>query len=221
MIKTLRENKFWFSTFGTLAASAGLALSLKTDHFWFGFGWVLLCISVIAIAVYPGRYDVAALEATLEAFYKAMQFPPDEDIRCAIYVPIKKGMFLKQITNYMPKGERGSGHKVHSSKGIIGAAYRENEHRVEILKDPNYSSSEFFQSRMVTRWGFTKDEARNLTQDRRAYCALVIKDEKEAILGVLYCDSNKLPAFLDPDTFERAKKFAPFFSELLKLKGGR
>lgn len=74
---------------------------------------------------------------------------------------------------------------------------------------------------MVRRWGFTKDEARNLTQDRRAYCALVIKEGKGNILGVLYCDSNKTSVFEHPDTFERAKKFAPFFSELLKLRGGR
>jgi len=179
----------------------------------------VLCISIVAFILYPGRYDIAALEADLEAFHSAMEFPPDENIRCAIYVPTKRGEYLKQITSYMPSGRGGRGNKVHSSKGIIGRAYREDEHRIELLKDLNYSSTEFFQSQMVTRWGFTKDDARKLTQDRRAYCALIIKDEKRNTVGMLYCDSNKLSTFEHPNSFEKAQKFAPFFAELLKLRG--
>lgn len=169
--------------------------------------------------LYPGRYDVVSLEAALEAFHSAMEFPYDEDIRCAIYTPVKKNEYLKQITSYMPGRRGGRVNKVHSSKGIVGRAYRESEHRIELLKDPNYASAEFFQSQMVKRWGFTKDDARKLTQDRRAYCALIIKDEKHSILGILYCDSNRLLTFEHPNTFERAQKFAPFFVELLKLRG--
>lgn len=163
---------------------------------------------------------MAALEAAIDAFINAMKFPKDENVRCCIYVPIKGGQVLKQITCYVPG--RGEGDKkIHSSKGIVGRAYRETKHRIEILKDPNYSSAEFFQAKMVERWGFTQEEVRNLTQDRRAYCALVIKNEKGEVLGVLYCDSNKTATFEHPDTFERAQGFAPFFSELLKLKAGR
>lgn len=202
-------------------ASAGLALSLKNDRILFGVIWVLAIAAVVALVVYPGRYDVPALEAALDAFFDAMGFPSDENVRCCIYVPIKGGQQLSQITCYMPGHAGAGGKKVHSSKGIVGSAYRESEHRIEILKDPQYSSAEFFQSRMVARWGFTKEEVRALTQDRRAYCALVVKNEKGEILGVLYCDSDKTATFEHPDTFERAQKFAPFFSELLKLKAGR
>lgn len=219
LIKRLRENRFWFSTFGTLAASAGLALFLKNDSPWQGLAWLGLCVTVISFILYPGRYDMSALEAALDAFYSAMEFPPDENIRCAIYVPIRRGNYLKQITSYMPGRQGGPGNKIHSSKGIVGSrAYREDEHRIAVLTDLNYSSAEFFQSQMVTRWGFTKDDARRLTQDRRAYWALIIKDEKHNTLGVLYCDSNKLCTFEHSKSFDRAQKFAAFFAELLKLR---
>jgi hypothetical protein len=221
LLKTLRANKFWFSTFGTLATSAGLAISLKTDHIYIGLIWIAVCAALVALVVYPGRYEVGALEAALDAFINAMKFPKDENVRCCIYVPTKGGEILKQITCYMPGRGGGGGKKVHSSKGIVGRAFRETKHRIEILKDPNYSSVEFFQAKMVERWGFTREEVRTLTQDRRAYCALVIKNDKGEVLGVLYCDSNKTATFEHPDTFERAQGFAPFFSELLKLKAGR
>lgn len=199
--------------------SVGLALFLKNNHIGYGVIWIAFCICTIAWVLYPGRYDVASLEAALEAFYGAMEFPSDEHIRCAIYVPIKSGEYLQQVTHYMPGKRGGQGQKVHSSKGIMGRAYREREHRIELLKDANYSSAEFFQSQMVIRWGFTRDDARKLTQDRRAYCVLMIKDDKGNIVGALYCDSNRLSTFEDPNTFEKAQKFAPFFTELLKLRG--
>jgi hypothetical protein len=220
-LQKIRQHRFWFSTFGTAIGSIVLAFLLKNNLLWYGVGWIVIWIFLVALIVFPGRYDVAALEAALGAFFSAMEFPASVHIRCAIYVPIKKGSKLEQITNYIPDGKSGKGHRLDSRAGIVGRAFRENKHWLENLNDEKFSSSEYFLNDMVSRWGFTHEEARKLTQDRRSYSALVIKDESKVIIGILYSDSNSIEAFKTPEAFERAQKFVPFFTQLLKLRGSK
>jgi hypothetical protein len=203
---------------GSVVTSVGFAVFREYHMIKSAVGWVVGCVVIIVFAVKPGRYNESALEAALEAFHSALKFPSESDVRCAIWVPVKGGSTMEQITPYMPGRKPGKGKRLPTSKGIAGNAYRRKKHTRVTLTD-RAKDSEGFQNEMVDRWGFTKEEAYRLAQDRRAYYALVIKDDKEEVIGVLYCDSNDASAFPVPAVTERAEELVAFFDELIKLKG--
>jgi hypothetical protein len=203
------------STFGAAVAAAGLASFYKFGRIGWGIGWWAACILGTGVMLYPGRYNHLSIAKNLIAFCKAMEFTPEADIRCAIWVPEKNGNWLKQITNYLPTGVTGSGRRFQVSKGVIGYAYRAKEYLVVSLKGNEYDDAQAFRKYMMKSWGYDQKEANDLTSDRRAYLAAPIVNSQEEVVGILYCDSRNPDAFDLPETEQLVVKLTPFFAELL------
>ena len=203
------------STFGSAVAAAGLATFYKFGHIGWGIGWWAISITATAVVLYPGRYNRFGIAKNLDAFCKAMEFTPEADIRCTIWIAEKNGEWLRQITNYFPANVTGSDRRFRVSKGIIGYAYRAKEYLVISLKGDEYNDAQIFRKYMMRSWGYDQKEASNLTTDRRAYLAAPIVNSQDEVVGILYCDSRSPSAFDLPETEQLVVKLTPFFTDLL------
>lgn len=102
---------------------------------------------------------------------------------------------LIQVLRYV--GGRGAAHRrtFDSRSGIIGLTAR--------TRDPHYasrgtSSDAEYRDSLVEQWGFTWDEAGERLNNRRAWMALPLLDERaERVIGVLYADSEDATFFDD------------------------
>jgi len=207
--------KWLASTFGSAVAAVGLASFYKFGHVGWGLAWWAVWIAGTGAVLYPGRYNRFSIAKNLVAFCRAMEFTPEDDIRCTIWVPEKNGEWLRQITHYLPADVTGSDRRFRVSKGVIGYAYRAKECLVVSLKGDEYADAPVFRRYMMKSWGYDQKEANDLTTDRRAYLAAPIISSQEEIVGILYCDSRNPNAFDLPETERLVVKLTPFFTELL------
>ena len=127
---------------------------------------------------------------------------------------------LVSVTDYMPDGPPLAGFRLLSSKGIVGLAYRQRQTRVDLLTDPKYADAKEFQSYMVDRYAFTRDDAQQLPPDRRAYLASPVRTSGNIVLGVLFMEAARADAFADPDLPTRVEGLAPFFHEAPSIERG-
>jgi hypothetical protein len=221
----LPSGKWWVTILGTLPASLAVGISNAYHLIGYGVGSAVLWVGVLAGINWPGRYNRKVLEGTLAALPDYLGIAEDADVRCTIYVPNlnPSSQELVPVTAYMPGGSErvGSvGKQLHVSKGIVGEAFRMGETRVDILADPKYGTPKELQKYLVERYHFTKEEARRLRLDRRAYLASPVIAEGNMVLGVIYMDTDTPEAFSDPRLAQRVEALAPFFHQLLLLKGG-
>lgn len=144
-----------------------------------------------------------------------MEFAPEADIRCTIWVAEKNSEWLKQITHYLPANVTGDNRRSRVSKGVIGYSYRAKEYLVVSLKGDEYNDVQVFRKYMMKSWGYNQKEANDLTVDRRAYLAAPIVSSEDVVVGIIYCDSCDPNAFDLPETEQLVVKLTPFFTELL------
>jgi hypothetical protein len=110
--------------------------------------------------------------------------------RCAIHVPdILFTDTLYQLLDYYPKQERGgAGRRFSTRFGIIGRAWRLNEHQGE-------EAAAHSKEALIREWGMTDEEAESHSRQRPAYVCAVLHDQRGLPLGVLFVDSTEHAAF--------------------------
>lgn len=110
--------------------------------------------------------------------------------RCAIHVPdILFTDTLYQLLDYYPKQDRGgAGRRFSTRFGIIGRAWRLNEHQGE-------EAAAHSKEALIREWGMTDEEAESHSRQRPAYVCAVLQDQKGLPLGVLFVDSTERAAF--------------------------
>jgi hypothetical protein len=195
----------------------------QEKQYWWAIAVTLVSAAIVGYITWPGLYNRSSLERALTALPTYLGFQEDARVHCALYAPVigAGGDFLHSVTDYMPDGEKLAGFRLHSSKGIVGLAFRLKKTCVEILDDPKFDDPAFFESYLVERWGFTREEAQKLPKERRAYLASPVLTSDKVVLGVIFMETVHAAVFRDnaglPDWVEG---LAPFFHELLAQRGG-
>jgi hypothetical protein len=205
--------------------SAGFGFFLKiAQPGWQGIAgsiaWLLAAILVVVLVNRAGRYNRKALEAELKALLEYLDLPAETEARFAIWAPSirKQEDILEQVTNYLPEGRSGAGRVLPASKGIVGYAFRNRIDKVNLLPEGAFPDTRSLQAHHVDRWGFSQEDARRLTQDRRAHLAVPVVDTDGAVLGIIYGDSSKADAF-GAEVSASVVAIAPFFRQILLLEG--
>jgi hypothetical protein len=113
------------------------------------------------------------------------------DLRICVHV-VREGK-LRQLTDYCMAGQRHGRSRPHSAeKGIAGLALRSWGLAVDRL--PNGVDRI---QHLIDRWGFTREEAVRLKDDRKSWAAVPI-GERNRPLCVIYCDSCRADFFGAP-----------------------
>jgi hypothetical protein len=158
---------------------------------------VLVSLSVVlagADYLLSERITTLVLEritGILEAGYHCCNFSQDSDVRTTIFTASRhRGEVLRQLGRYYPTNKYSSFRRgLSTSKGIIGLCFRNQERCLEVIKQESS-----FKAHLVTKWGFTKEEA-DQVKTRRSYLAIPIIDALGKTLGVAYFDSMKEDTF--------------------------
>ena len=128
----------------------------------------------------------------LEATYLLAGFSQREGVRITLFVPHKrKKGCLVQITPYFPTDRFGSFKKsLDASKGIVGKCYRTGQAQFQVV-----NRNADYRSELVTKWGFTEEETRMISVDKRAFLALPIVNKNDRIGAIVYLDARSRTAF--------------------------
>jgi hypothetical protein len=157
----------------------------------------LLVVSIAFTAVeylLSGRITTLVVERVsgiIESACACCTFPADADVRGTVFAPSRNSPDkLRQVCRYHPTDRYSSFRRgLPNSKGIIGLCYRSRQQCLEAIDE---GSS--FKAYMVSKWGFTQEEA-DAVKIRRSYLAIPVLDQHGNALGVAYYDSIKKDAF--------------------------
>ena len=118
------------------------------------------------------------------------------DLRMCVHI-LDRGRFY-QLTDYCTNGHRdGRGRYFSMEKGIAGLAIRQWGLAVDKLSDGQDQIGH-----LVNRWGFTRQEAATLKQDRQSWAAVPIGQQGRP-LCVIYCDSSRADFFGNSGSFRQ------------------
>jgi hypothetical protein len=113
---------------------------------------------------------------------------PIGDLRCTLHVPdILFADTLYQLVDYYPRGG-GRGRPFSSRFGIIGLCWRSREDQIQgaVPTDPQD---------LVRKWGMTHEEAVASGGGRQSFLALLLQDDSNTNVGILYMDAKEKDAF--------------------------
>lgn len=179
----------WTIEFLSIIAISYILTTHTIRDYWIT---VLICL-VLYSKLVEHRMSISEAQAKIQVqlnfLYKVLFFAPQDNVRCTFHTPIWRNRLL-QSCNYIPTGG-GVGRTFPSDKGIIGKAYQQKESFVvNFVDDQEYSQW------MVSDYGYTHDEVKQRTTDRRSYFCHPLIDEEHKVLGLVYFDSstyNKFP----------------------------
>jgi len=172
---------------GLLLAAVGILITFPAYTAWIVFpigGFIFLKIYQILESNEEKNLRVKVQLDQLVSF--ALTGIPD--LRCTYYLPVYRDK-LKQSCDYIPNG-RGAGRKFSNTKGIIGKTYSDKGPKLV-----NFYDDADFRIRMVSEFGWTEEEVKLRTLDRRSYYCYPIVNEDNKVLGVVYFDSSEYQAF--------------------------
>ena len=189
----MMKNRYfrWTMEFLGITAISFVLKSPSVDQYW-----IVLPISLVFYSKWV-EYMMTTTEAQtkvhaqLNFLYKSIGYSPDDNVRCTYHVPTWRHRLL-QSTNYIPTGG-GAGRSFPANKGIIGKAYQDKMSFVV-----NFANGGEYSLKMVSDYGYTADEVRQRTTDRRSYFCHPLVDENNKVLGLVYFDSSTPNRF--PDT---------------------
>ena len=143
---------------------------------------------------FSGKWSSVVKRAfgNLEATYYLAGFSHQDGVRITLFVPHqrKKGC-LVQIMPYFPTMEFGSLRKgLQVSKGIVGRCYRTGEAQFQVV-----NRNADYRSELVTKWGFTEEETRKISNDKKAFLALPIVNKYDKVGAIVYLDAKSRTAF--------------------------
>jgi hypothetical protein len=124
---------------------------------------------------------------------------PFANIRCTIYVEdFLYTETLYQLIDYYPSGS-GRGRPISIRFGIVGKTWRLEEDDIEpdLKTDP---------PTLIREWGMTLRETSRAAQHRPSFAAVLLKNDEQDLVGLLYMDSSDANAFPARDT-EEARQF--------------
>ncbi|UCC29698.1 MAG: hypothetical protein JSU86_16025 [Phycisphaerales bacterium] len=100
---------------------------------------------------------------------------------------------LEQVIPYIGGAGGGEGRRFSTKCGIIGLVARTHEPHVGWRSKEDYSA---FLDELVSEWGYSKGDAKALTEDREAWLAVPINgDNEQDTIGVVYLDSKQRDLF--------------------------
>jgi len=135
-------------------------------------------------------YDIRAkLEDVIDQVRKVIdRRKPIKDLRVTLHVPdILFADTLYQLVDYYPRGG-GRGRTFSSRFGIIGLCWRARENQIQGAV-PTDSQD------LVRQWGMTHEEAVASGGGRQSFLALLLRDESDTVVAILYMDSTEKDAF--------------------------
>ncbi len=100
---------------------------------------------------------------------------------------------LEQLVPYVGGSGRGAGRRFSVRSGIAGRAVREQAAFAASRQHDDYGD---FLRELVTVWGYTSADARQLTDDRQAWMAVPISGS-HGVVAVVYLDSDQRHFFTD------------------------
>ena len=100
---------------------------------------------------------------------------------------------LEQIVPYVGGLGRGSGRRFSVRSGIAGRAVREQAAFAASRQHDDYAE---FLRELVTVWGYTSVDARQLTEDRYSWMAVPLMGP-HSVVAVVYLDSDRRHFFTD------------------------
>ncbi len=99
---------------------------------------------------------------------------------------------LEQLLPYIGGEGKGAGRKFSIRSGIIGKAAREKSPFAFSRQNDDH---EAFIEELKSNWAYTEEDARKLKSDRKSWMAVPIFGENNAVVGVVYLDSNEKDFF--------------------------
>jgi hypothetical protein len=149
---------------------------------------------VISREGFSGKWSSVVKRAfgNLEATYYLAGFSHRDGARITLFAPHqRKKNCLVQITPYFPTKEFGSFKRcLDVSKGIVGKCFRTGEAQIQVV-----NRNADYRSELVTKWGFTEEETRKISSDKRAFLALPIVNKNDKVGAIVYLDAKSRTAF--------------------------
>lgn len=227
MADALRPPTFWQRwTAGDLAYDAAIALltailailggyrylQSEPPEYGIAVGIAIVAIGVVGLQIAKAIHrnaralkeaHVHSLDGALHLLHaqlsEQMGVTENGALRVCVFVPVKddyKDVF--QATDYVgtdtPYGRR---RQISSVKGIVGKALRTNLGWYDSLP-----SGAQVVDHLVSNYGFSREEAGQMQQDRRSWAALPIQIGNR-VVAVLYLDSSMADAFGRKDSPRR------------------
>ncbi len=173
----------------------------------FGIVWLLVASGVKVLNAYTReqrsvpRYD--GLQAALQVLYAAVSgscgITPQDGGRLRITIlrvvppaePNGPTEELEQVLAYVGGSGKGPGRRFSVRSGITGRAVREQAAFAASRRHDEYAD---FLRELVTTWGYTSVDARQLTEDRQAWMAVPIMGPR-GVVAVVYLDSDEREFF--------------------------
>jgi hypothetical protein len=185
----------YFSEGRTVAAGAAIGLGAA------------VCVATVAGACSTWRqkrskqslHDLEGCLHTLHAvLHAAGDEQPDEkdpNVRVTIHVPRthgKRGIVqLEQVCDYICRDKAraiGRGRKFSINCGLIGEVYRTERIGVVERVDATY---EGFETEMVTRWSYAKEQVKKLDSSVMSYMAVPLATNERGVEAIVYVDARR------------------------------
>jgi hypothetical protein len=169
---------------------------------------VLLTTAVVKFLKGLGKDRVEADEQRMDGLYAALhvlhslvrhrrKFPRNEldRLRVTLFRVVEPGRReLEQMFNYVGGNGRGVGRRFSIHTGVIGAAVRERDTFAVSRKNDDHKS---FIKEMVREWGYTEEDAKQLSIDRNSWMAIPIYYRGKEVTGVVFLDSSDKGIFTE------------------------
>ena len=186
-------------------------------------GWANLYIGALSLAYLftflhfsrPELYNQKLIETCLRVFLDSIGFSKQDDVRCVMWVPHKGGTQLKPACRYVPSEEPVKMDSLPISAGIVGLAFRQKKEAFDIIEEP-FENRQACQGWLVSKWGFTQEQAKRAREDRSFYAAVPVLSG-DSVMGVIYFDCGGEVEF---ETAQKVQQQAPqialFLEHILK-----
>jgi hypothetical protein len=165
----------------------------------------VICVSSVLSAVATLQHkrkkaSIHDLEGCLLTLHGALHAsgdanPEDEDpgVRVTLHVPrTKRGaVTLEQTCDYICNDANraiGKGRVFSPNTGLIGEVFRLNRIGIVERLDASYES---FLNDMVSRWGYTEEQARRLDGSVMSYFAVPLKSQEHGVEAIVYVDARQ------------------------------
>jgi hypothetical protein len=152
------------------------------------------------VAVLAGLYEYRnaqrrehiRIEAYLKLLFAQLDLPHSAYAR-ATYHEIRRDWrslwrrtYFYQVINYVPDGSRGRGRTFSTTKGVASRAVTNKETFVA-----NFETAAKWRAAMLTTYGYSKEELKRRTPDRRSYmCFPVLESKNQRMIGLVFFDAR-------------------------------
>jgi hypothetical protein len=127
--------------------------------------------------------------------YKGVANPHDGWMRITVHRVDRTE--LEQVVDYVGSADRGSGRRLPSDAGLIGAVLSDESKRPLVFERPLDLGWELWVEYLVQMLKLPRDRALKTRRDRFSFLAVGIRDARGNVAAVVYADAAQ-PGFFDP-----------------------